>query len=78
MITFHDLEEKDMRFLSELLNNERILAALHNEKLSYDKWLDVYRKYWKNDTDEKHFIMFCEDNPAGWLKINGLDGNNTA
>lgn len=78
MIEFHDIEEKDMRFLSELLNNERILAALHNEKLSYDEWLDVYRKYWKNDTDEKHFIMFWEDKPAGWLKINGLDGNNTA
>lgn len=78
MITFHSLEENNMRFLSELLNNESILAALHNEKLSYDEWLDVYRKYWKNDTDEKHFIMFCEDNPAGWLKINGLDGNGTA
>ena len=77
-ISFDVLEEKDMRFLSELLNNESILAALHNEKLSYDEWLDVYRKYWKNDTDEKHFIMFCEDNPAGWLKINGLDGNDTA
>ena len=78
MITFHSLEEKDMIFLSELLNDEGILAALHNEKLSYDEWLDVYRKYWKNDTDEKHFIMFFEDKPAGWLKINGLDGNDTA
>ena len=77
-ISFDVLEEKDIRFLSELLNNESILAALHNEKLSYDEWLDVYRKYWKNDTDEKHFIMFWEDNPAGWLKINGLDGNDTA
>lgn len=78
MITFHDLEEKDMMFLSGLLNDEDILAALHNEKLSYDEWLDVYRKYWKNDTDEKHFILFLEDKPAGWLKINGLDGNDTA
>lgn len=77
-ISFDILEEKDMRFLSELLNNESILAALHNEKLSYDEWLDVYRKYWKNDTDEKHFIMFWEDKPEGWLKINGLDGNDTA
>ena len=77
-ISFAVIEEKDMRFLSELLNNESILAALHNEKLSYDDWLDVYRKYWKNDTDEKHFIMFYDDKPVGWLKINGLDGNNTA
>lgn len=77
-ISFDVLEEKDMRFLSELLNDESILAALHNEKLSYDEWLDTYRKYWKNDTDEKHFILFLEGNPAGWLKINGLDGNGTA
>ena len=78
MITFRGLEEKDMRFLAGLLNNESILAALHSEKLSYDEWLDVYRKHWKNDTDEKHFILFSEDKPAGWLKINGLDGNDTA
>lgn len=78
MITFRGLEEKDMRFLADLLNNESILAALHSEKLSYDEWLDVYRKYWKNDTDEKHFILFSEDKPAGWFKINGLDGNDTA
>ena len=77
-ISFNLLEEKDIQFLSDLLNNESILAALHNEKLSYDEWLDVYRKYWKNDTDEKHFIMFWEYKPAGWIKINGLDGNNTA
>ena len=77
-ISFNVLEEKDIQFLSALLNNESILAALHNEKLSYDEWLDVYRKYWQNDTDEKHFIIFCEDKPAGWLKINGLDGNDTA
>ncbi|MGN1136365.1 MAG: GNAT family N-acetyltransferase [Oscillospiraceae bacterium] len=78
MITFRGLEEKDMRFLADLLNNESILAALHSEKLSYDEWLDVYRKYWKNDTDEKHFILFSEDKPVGWFKINGLDGNDTA
>lgn len=78
MITFHSLEEKDMRFLSDLLNNESIIAALHSEKLSYDEWLDVYRKYWKEDTDEKHFIIFLEDKPAGWLKINGFDGSGTA
>lgn len=78
MTTFRALEEKDMRFLEDLLNDESILASLHSEMLSYDEWLDVYRKYWKNDTDEKHFILFSEDKPAGWFKINGLDGNDTA
>lgn len=77
-IKFNVLEEKDMRFLFELLNNESILAALHIEKMSYDEWLDVYKKYWKNDTDEKNFILFFGNKPAGWLKINGLDGNDTA
>ncbi len=77
-INFNIIEEKDIQFLSDLLNNESIIAALHNEKMPYDEWLEVYRKYWKNDTDEKHFIMFCDDKPVGWLKINGLDGNGTA
>lgn len=77
-INFNIIKEKDIQFLSDLLNNESIIAALHNEKIPYDEWLEVYRKYWKNDTDEKHFIMFCEDKPVGWLKINGLDGRDTA
>lgn len=77
-VIINGLEEKNIQFLSELLNDESILAALHSEKLSYDEWLDVYRKYWKNDTDEKHFILFFGNNPAGWLKINGLDGKYTA
>ncbi|MCX4256573.1 MAG: GNAT family N-acetyltransferase [Oscillospiraceae bacterium] len=77
-ITVRGLEEKNIRFLSELLNNESIIAALHSERLSYDGWLEVYRKYWKEDTDEKHFIMFFEGTPAGWFKINGLDGKDTA
>lgn len=67
-----------MPFLTGLLNNERIASVLHSERLTYEGWLDVYRKYWKKDTDEKHFILFYEETPAGWLKINGLDGNETA
>ena len=31
MITFHSLEEKDMRFLSELLNNEKVFEQLNNK-----------------------------------------------
>lgn len=77
-ITVRGLEEKDIRFLTELLNNESIASALHGERLSYDEWLDVYRKYWKEDTDEKHFILLFEETPAGWFKINGLDGSGTA
>lgn len=77
-ITVCGLSEKDMLFLARLLNNERIASVLHSERLTYDGWLEVYRKYWKEDTDEKHFILFFEGTPAGWLKINGLDGNETA
>lgn len=77
-ITVRGLEEKDILFLSELLNNESIASVLHSERLSYDGWLEVYRKYWKEDTDEKHFILFFEGTPAGWFKINGLDGKGTA
>lgn len=77
-ITVCELKENDINFLSDLLNDEKILAALHNEKLSYNEWLDIYRKYWKNDTDEKHFMLLFEERSVGWLKINGLDGNDTA
>lgn len=77
-ITVRGLVEKDISFLAELMNNESIASALHSERLSYDGWLDVYRKYWKEDTDEKHFILFFEETPAGWFKINGLDGKGTA
>jgi ribosomal protein S18 acetylase RimI-like enzyme len=78
MIDFREMQEKDIAFLSELLNEGQIIASLHNAVMSYEEWLDTYRKYWKDDDDEKHFIIHEDENPVGWIKLNGLKNPGTA
>jgi len=74
--TFVRLEQKDIVFLSELLNDPAVIASLHNEVMDYAAWLDAYLTHWKNDADEAHFIMLSEKTPVGWLKLNGLEGSD--
>ncbi len=77
-ISFRKLQESDIKFLSELLNNKKIIAMLHNIEQSYDNWLNDYNEYWKNDNDEIHFIIYLNEKPIGWLKLNGLEGDSIA
>jgi len=78
MVSFRDMQEEDIIFLSELLNEKQIVASLHNAVKSYEEWLETYKKYWKDDDDEKHFIVYSDGDPVGWLKFNGLKNTETA
>lgn len=77
-ISFREMQEKDILFISVLLNDRRVIASLHNAEMSYYEWLKTYNEYWKNDNDEKHFIIVDGQEPVGWMKLNGLEGNETA
>lgn len=78
MVEFIEMQENDILFLSELLNEPEIIASLHITTANYDEWLEIYNNYWKQDPDEKHFIIYSDKNPVGWLKLNGLDGKEQA
>jgi len=75
-LTFARLEQKDILFLSELLNDPAVVSSLHINVMDYAAWLDAYLTHWNNDTDEAHFIMFSKKTPVGWLKLNGLDSTD--
>ena len=75
-LNFAKLEQSHITFLSDLLNEPTIISALHSEIMDYAAWLDAYQTHWKNDTDEAHFIIFSDETPVGWLKLNGLDDND--
>ncbi|MDR7855249.1 GNAT family N-acetyltransferase [Tissierella sp.] len=78
MIDFCKMEEKDISFLTGLLNEKDIIASLHNAVKNYEEWLETYNKYWKNNSDESHFIICFDGIPVGWLRLNGLSNTETA
>jgi ribosomal protein S18 acetylase RimI-like enzyme len=78
MLQFKDMREDDIVFITDLLNENNIVASLHNAVKDYQGWLETYNEHWKNDKDEKHFIIYSDEIPVGWLKINGLENEDTA
>lgn len=78
MIQFKDMQEKNIVFIAELLNEKSIIASLHNAVMDYRGWLETYNQHWKNDADEKHFVIYSDDIPVGWVKINGLENEDIA
>ena len=77
-IEFRDMYVTDIKFLSELLSAESITSSLHSKPISYNELIGMYERYWVSDKDEKHFIIWRNNQRAGWLKVNGLSGKNKA
>ncbi|MCH5184990.1 MAG: GNAT family N-acetyltransferase, partial [Oscillospiraceae bacterium] len=77
-IEFRDMNVTDLKFLAVLLSTESITSSLHSKPISHDGLIDVYEKHWVNDEDEKHFIIYYNNQRVGWLKVNGLNGKNRA
>jgi RimJ/RimL family protein N-acetyltransferase len=77
MLQFSRLQEKDMDYIFELLNEENIIKVLYYPKYKYDelvKWFNI----WNNDDDEINFIIKINNIPIGWIKINGLKNSDKA
>jgi ribosomal protein S18 acetylase RimI-like enzyme len=78
MVELIEMQENDILFISELLNEKEIINSLHIVASNYDNWLETYNNHWKNDIYEKHFIIHSNKNPVGWLKLNGFDSKEQA
>ena len=50
------------------------LRALHGVPIPLDEWRALLAA---NDPDERHFILRMGDEPCAWLKLNGLEGDDT-
>ena len=67
--------QNDAVFLQQLMNNDQIMAILHEVPRSVDVWADAIVG-WDNDPDEEDYIVLDEGMPIGWLGINGLSSES--
>jgi len=73
-ITAAPMKRADIPFMTDLLAQESVQAALRLEALSPGEWGKALRKNLR-DRDEENFILHRGGHPAGWLKVNGLGGD---
>lgn len=74
-IELREVEETDYLFLHQLMNNPVIQKILHQPDSCEEEWLE-YIKLWKADSDEKDFIIYCNNNPVGLVGLNGLNSSD--
>lgn len=74
-LELHEVEEPDYLFLHQLMNNPAIQKSLHQPDSSVEGWRESI-KLWKADSDEKNFIIYCNNNPVGIIGLNGLNSSD--
>lgn len=77
MYEIRPLKEENVDFIFHLMSEEKNLSALHTNIISSEEWQNIFAKA-KGDTDEENFIVYKNDTPCCWLKLNGLQNQNTA
>jgi len=68
------MQEFHINFVIDLLLEESVKAALHLEDAPRKSREKSLRKNLR-DRDEANFILYRGADPAGWLKLNGLEGD---
>ncbi len=71
------LKKENITLIYTLMSEPNNVSALHTNVVSLEEWQKVFAESEK-DTDEENFIVFSNDIPCGWLKINGLQNKDTA
>jgi ribosomal protein S18 acetylase RimI-like enzyme len=67
--------QNDAVFLQQLMNNDQLMAILHEVPSSVAVWADAIGE-WNSDPDEEDYIILAEGRPIGWLGINGLSSES--
>lgn len=77
MYEIKPLEKENIPFVYKLMSEENNVSTLHTNIILLEEWDRTFAEA-ENDTDEENFIIFSNDNPCAWLKLNGLQSKNTA
>ena len=77
MYEIRPLKKENIDFIFHLMSEENNLSALHTSIISSEEWQSIFNQA-ENDTDEENFIVYKNDTPCCWLKLNGLQSQNTA
>jgi len=67
------LQEEHVAFVHDVMHENR--NVLYSGDISLAEWQACLLA---EDSDEAHFIILANGNPAAWLKLNGLIGTETA
>ena len=68
--------KNDINFIYNLMCEENNLSALHTEIISLEEWQKAFAE--SRDADEENFIVYKNDIPCAWLKLNGLKNKDVA
>ena len=73
-VELRNFTEADLPVLYEIISSKGVSMSLHWSP-SFAELQDAYTNYWKNDSDEKNYIVMCNGEDTGWAKVNGFTGN---
>lgn len=77
MYEIKPLEQENITFICELMSEPNNISALHTDVILLEEWQRIFAEA-ENDADEENFIVYRNDIPCGWLKLNGLQNKYTA
>lgn len=77
MFKIKPLEKADISLVYNLMSEPNNISALHTDIISLTEWQKSFAEA-ENDADEENFIVYQNDTPCCWLKLNGLKNNETA
>ena len=77
MYEIKPLKQEDIIFVCSLMSEPNNISALHTDIIPFDEWQKSFAEA-ENDVDEENFIVYKNNIPCGWIKLNGLKSNDTA
>lgn len=76
MCEIKPLEQESITFICNLMSEPNNISALHTDVIPLEEWQKSFTEL--KDTDEENFIVYKNNVPCGWLKLNGLMNKCTA
>lgn len=76
MYKIKSFEKANIPFVYELMSEPSNLSSLHTATIPLEEWQKSFAE--SKDTDEENFIVYKNDIPCAWLKLNGLQNKDVA
>ena len=70
-----EVKRGDLPYLCELYNRAELLDRLGAGVLDIEDWDEAFEQ-WREDDDEEDYIIYYGSDPAGWVKLSGLESGD--
>ena len=77
MYEIKPFKQENIIFVFGLMSEPNNISALHTDIIPLAEWRKSFAEA-ENDADEESFIIYNKEIPCGWLKLNGLQNDETA